>query len=139
MPFSYFKEITNNYPRAERYLHQKGDIDCACIYCQQIETINSQQIEDFETIPDKEGGTLICPVCMVDAVIPITDKSILFKMNREQQLEQLQKWYAEGFGIPSNTPEKNIATTEKHTCTGCLQGLANQEAHMDFGGCLYFD
>lgn len=36
--------------------------------------------------------------------------------------------------------EKNIQENINESvrqCLGCRDGLANQEAHMEFGGCLY--
>lgn len=34
-----------------------------------------------------------------------------------------------------NTPSSN--TPPSNTCRGCIEDQPNQEAHMDFGGCLY--
>lgn len=34
---------------------------------------------------------------------------------------------------PSKTNETKII------CQGCIEGQANQLAHMDFGGCLYME
>ncbi len=32
---------------------------------------------------------------------------------------------------------QNTQTIEEITCTGCLEGQPNQQAHMDIGGCMY--
>jgi hypothetical protein len=31
----------------------------------------------------------------------------------------------------------NDDNNEEITCTGCLEGQPNQQAHMDIGGCMY--
>ena len=34
-------------------------------------------------------------------------------------------------------PSYTFCRYKRITCTGCLDNIANQEAHMYFGGCLY--
>ena len=54
--------------------------------------------------------------------IHIETQKILFKETVEKNIQK-------------NTQE-NINESVRQ-CLGCRDGLANQEAHMEFGGCLY--
>lgn len=123
---AYMKEATGNQPNALREIDEIGQVKLCCIYCLKMwETTNLRKV------PVISQMTMCCPHCNVDALIPVIPSSVLYGKTEEEQLRQLEEWRYDGFNIP---PKK-----EEISCMGCHQGLANQEAHMDIGGCLYTD
>lgn len=81
-----------------------------CIYCYGLSQSKSDDliiidskiyIHDMDWINDKTGETALCKKCSVDAIIPgnyFNDKDGE-QLDDEVIIEQLAKWYDEGFVI----------------------------------------
>jgi len=93
---SYIKLATANY-------NEISESDFSyCIYCYGLTKKLEEskiQIHDMDWIPDKTGSTALCKKCSVDAIIPgnhFKDKDGKV-VEDEMIIEQLTKWYDEGF------------------------------------------
>ena len=124
------RESTANQKTARKEIEERGKVKLCCIPC--LKTWEITDISSVDVIPDTEGMTMLCSYCRVDALVPVVPSSMLYGKTEEEQKRQLEAWRYAEFGFP---PEEE----EKTSCLGCQQGLANQEAHMDIGGCLYCD
>ncbi len=52
----------------------------------------------------------------------------------KESLSQILKEILDDLSSTKQRDDENIIT-----CQGCLENQPNQQAHMDFGGCLYLD
>jgi hypothetical protein len=93
---SYIELATANYNEIS-----ESDISY-CIYCyglsEELEE-SKNHIHDMDWIADKTGSTALCKKCFVDAIIPgnyFKDKEGK-KVDDKVIVEQLAKWYNEGF------------------------------------------
>ena len=91
----YLSESTNNVEKVKNKIQKEGIIEIGCVYCVAIYP-RTKSMEDLQSINNK----LICHVCGIDTLIPITDESVLEKecKNFEEQIKKLEKWNKESFG-----------------------------------------
>lgn len=91
---SYLKEATNNLDNSIFHLIKYGNIELACIYCQNIHNLKNKELILHR------NKTLYCYKCGIDAMIPITEDSVLNKMTNLERNKRIKEWYIEGFKSP---------------------------------------
>jgi|TARA_Y100001980_G_C14424672_1_gene214738 hypothetical protein len=82
----YLKEITNNKNIAESEIDNYHMIKLACIYCVKIYDVTTKnKLYCY-------GNNICCPICKVDAVIPLISKCKLIKECKtlEEKLNKLK-------------------------------------------------
>jgi hypothetical protein len=78
------KEITNNGLTTRNYLNKYRHLDVACLYC-----VKMYRYFSNSKLYIISNNTLCCPVCHIDALVPITPGSNMYKMEGDERKEQM--------------------------------------------------
>ena len=70
----YLNESINNVEKVKNKIQKDGIIEIGCVYCIAIYP-RTKSMEDLQSINNK----LICHICGMDTLIPITNDSVLEK------------------------------------------------------------
>lgn len=99
----------------------RGDDRGVCVYC--THTVLSRDIGNWAD--DRDGRTVICPVCSVDAVVHVRH----MPMSRHLRYQKIVEWHNIGFGHwQLRYDAERCAVVEKGT--GCVHHqLSENETH----------
>uniref|UniRef100_A0A6C0JCD4 Uncharacterized protein n=1 Tax=viral metagenome TaxID=1070528 RepID=A0A6C0JCD4_9ZZZZ len=90
----FVKETRHNYLLACESIIQKGGVELACINC-----VSISRVTRIVNLKHVDHDNLICNMCELDVIIPITNQSHLTTKcyTRDERIIQIQQWHDEGF------------------------------------------
>ncbi len=88
----YINLVTNNASGARIYLAKYNHLDIACVYCKQYYRYFSHH-----SLTIVSENTLLCNECNVDAMIPVTPNSYLYKLDSDERTLAIEKWHNQWF------------------------------------------